>query len=255
MDHTSPDREITSSLLPSLVSDLWELGGSAGTILDIADTFKLRPDSKVIDLGCGKGAISVRIAERFKCSVYAVDSNPDFIEVARAKAEEFEASHLCQFACEDITDTISRRDRYDLAVYASMGSVLGGVTETLSSLRSVLVPGGHIILDHVCTPLNVRIDPGESGWGEIRSVRAVLRQVGSTGDLVEKMVILSRENVRKENKRYLDAIRTRSDELSRQQPHLKQMLDEFCAGEERECELMNTTLIKVIWGIQKCVKK
>jgi 2-polyprenyl-3-methyl-5-hydroxy-6-metoxy-1,4-benzoquinol methylase len=51
--------------LPELLQDLWEIGSSAETMLALMKKHALHllpPPRKILDLGCGKGAISIPIA-------------------------------------------------------------------------------------------------------------------------------------------------------------------------------------------------
>jgi 2-polyprenyl-3-methyl-5-hydroxy-6-metoxy-1,4-benzoquinol methylase len=60
--------------MPYLLQDLWALGSSVEDILKAVDSLPLSSDSRVLDLGCGKGAVSVLIASRFKCRVTGIDA-------------------------------------------------------------------------------------------------------------------------------------------------------------------------------------
>ena len=40
---------------------------------------------RVLDIGCGTGALAAALAERYGCKVWGVDASPEMIEVARAR--------------------------------------------------------------------------------------------------------------------------------------------------------------------------
>jgi ubiquinone/menaquinone biosynthesis C-methylase UbiE len=66
--------------LPYILQDLWEIGANPDTIIRlIAKYFSKYPDLKVLDLGCGKGAVSINIAKNLGCYCYGIDAVPDFL--------------------------------------------------------------------------------------------------------------------------------------------------------------------------------
>lgn len=66
--------------LPYLLSDLWELGSSPEDMISlISNNICMSTDIRVIDLACGKRAVSISIAEKFGCRIKGVDIMNDFI--------------------------------------------------------------------------------------------------------------------------------------------------------------------------------
>lgn len=73
--------------LPYLLQDLFELGSSPMDMLNIIQTCIPHPHSlKVLDLACGKGAVSIGLAKALKCQIKGIDLMPDFIEAAMKTA-------------------------------------------------------------------------------------------------------------------------------------------------------------------------
>ena len=71
--------------LPYLLQDLFELGSSTNDMLQIIQQHLPNPQKlKVLDLACGKGAVSICLASSLKCQVKGIDLVPDFIEVAKS---------------------------------------------------------------------------------------------------------------------------------------------------------------------------
>ena len=54
-------------------------------------------DTKVLDLACGKGAVSVRLAKELNIHFKGVDILPEFIDYAKCNAQEYGVSDLCEF--------------------------------------------------------------------------------------------------------------------------------------------------------------
>jgi cyclopropane fatty-acyl-phospholipid synthase-like methyltransferase len=64
-------------------------------ITTFIDRLALRSNRRLIDVGCGKGEILVRIVDRYGCTGIGIDINEDFL---RATAKRIEASRLsCGF--------------------------------------------------------------------------------------------------------------------------------------------------------------
>jgi len=72
--------------IPYLLQDLWEIGASPDVIIDIVQKHIGKSDISVLDLGCGKGAVSVKLAKAVGCNVKGIDALKDFIEYAEDKA-------------------------------------------------------------------------------------------------------------------------------------------------------------------------
>jgi len=110
--------EVEKKLLPYmsyLLQDLWALGSSIDQILDLFSTLPLSPDTaKVLDLGCGKGAISVQIASKFGFDVIGVDAMPEFLQVARKKSSEYQVSALCTFIEQNIHTYAIDKHHFDI---------------------------------------------------------------------------------------------------------------------------------------------
>jgi ubiquinone/menaquinone biosynthesis C-methylase UbiE len=84
--------------MPYLLQDLWAFGSSVNQILDLIGTLPLSSDStKVLDLGCGKGAVSIRIASKLRFDVVGVDAMSEFLKDAQRKSSEYQVSDLCCF--------------------------------------------------------------------------------------------------------------------------------------------------------------
>lgn len=118
--------------LPYILQDAWELGTLPGTVIDLVrrhltDWVRLR----VLDLGCGKGAVSVRLARELGCRCLGIDALEEFISVAREKAAAFGVRRRCRFEVGDIRDRIHDLGRFDVIVLGAIGPVFGGHRATL----------------------------------------------------------------------------------------------------------------------------
>ncbi len=58
----------------------------------IAETCRLGPGSRVLELASGKGAFAMNVTRRFGCQVDCYDANPDFICYATSRARRTRSS-------------------------------------------------------------------------------------------------------------------------------------------------------------------
>lgn len=134
--------------LPYLLQDLWELGSSPRDMVALVQKHGvLHKDSRVLDLACGKGAVSVALAKELGCAVKGVDLLPVFIEEARRMAKVHGVDALCAFQVGDIQVSVTQEKDYHLVVLGAVGDVLGNPEETLRALGNTIRPGGHVLLD------------------------------------------------------------------------------------------------------------
>ncbi|MCE1155787.1 MAG: class I SAM-dependent methyltransferase [Bacteroidales bacterium] len=97
--------------LPYILQDFWELGADPDIMIRLIEKqFEGHKRLTVLDLGCGKGPVSVKIAKRLGYKCYGVDAIPDFIDYAIVKAKEYDVSGLCKFEVGDIREHCLTKD-------------------------------------------------------------------------------------------------------------------------------------------------
>lgn len=131
-----------------LLQDLWELGTSPGEIISlIRQHIKINDLTRVLDLGCGKGVVSVKVAKEFNVRCLGIDAFPDFIRYAGAKAKEYHVDDLCEFKTADMRKVITDHTGYDLVILGAIGPVLGNMEATLNQVRHCIRGNGYLIID------------------------------------------------------------------------------------------------------------
>jgi len=134
--------------LPYLLQDLWELGSSPKDIIDmIQKHIRVSEKTKVLDLACGKGSVSVQVAEAFGFRVKGIDIIPEFIDFAKKKANEYGVENLCEFKVGDINEAVKVENDYDIVILGAVGDVLGNPEETIQKLKGIVKNGGYILID------------------------------------------------------------------------------------------------------------
>ena len=100
--------------LQNVLQDLWEIGTDPDAIIRlISNHFEKYVDLKVLDLGCGKGAVSVKLSQKLGCTCYGIDAIPEFVEFAQQKAIVFKVNRLCTFETGDIREKVKHLTGYD----------------------------------------------------------------------------------------------------------------------------------------------
>lgn len=107
----------------------------------------LQPGARALDIGCGNGSVSIRLAERFRLAVDAVELDPIMAALAAeriAAAGAAVALHVTRSG-----EVLTRSPPYDLIVaLGATEPVGGGVRAPLAmfeGLRRHLTPGGWLL--------------------------------------------------------------------------------------------------------------
>ena len=132
--------------LPELLADLKELGSDAKAITSVLDDLNLPKSATVVDLGCGKGAVAIEVAEDLNLKVFGIDLFQPFIESCKELAESRGVSELCHFIHGDILKLAGKFEPCDVAIFAALGDVLGPLDQTVSVIRQYTKPGGYMVI-------------------------------------------------------------------------------------------------------------
>jgi ubiquinone/menaquinone biosynthesis C-methylase UbiE len=102
--------------------------------------------ARVIDLGCGLGDTTLRLAEEVgpDGSAFGVDVGERFIEAAKAEAEEIGASNV-SYAVADV-QVGELGDGFDYAFSRFGLMFFAAPVPALRNIRSALVPGGQLVM-------------------------------------------------------------------------------------------------------------
>jgi cyclopropane fatty-acyl-phospholipid synthase-like methyltransferase len=235
--------------IPYLLQDLWELGSSPHIIIDILKSLKLSPKSVILDLACGKGAVSIQIARALNVHCYGIDLFKPFILEAIRNAQKFNVSDLCKFEVESIQNAVKTKKNYDVVILASAENLLGNLDDAIKALRRCIVTGGYIIFDG-----SYRKDTSSltnPDYSIIKTYDETMRSLKSCGDkLISEIKIPITETI-EINKSYTELIKKRADELSAKFPDQREMLLNYVKRQEEECEIIENELIGCVWCLQK----
>jgi len=236
--------------VPELLLDLWDLGGWFDVIVDLLRPLGLAPETTtVLDLGSGKGAVSIHIAQALGFRTVGVDFFAPFVEDARSRARQHDVGHLCTFELGDIRETVRERRGFDIAVHASLGGVLGGLDECVGRIRQTVRAGGYIVLDD-----GYLVESGGNDldrYGHYVPHEAAIRQLTAHGDEMIREVLVSAADVCTVNQRYIDVIARRADGIAARQPELAVALTGYVERQRMESAMLESSFAAAVWLLRR----
>lgn len=115
----------------------------------VGERMRLRPGSRVLDLGAGTGGPAVLFAGAFGCRVTAVEVHRPFVQIGEERAAARGVGDLIDFVVADGAAHDLGHDRYDAALCLGAAWVLGGFAKTAYRLREAVHEGGHVAIGDV----------------------------------------------------------------------------------------------------------
>ncbi len=237
--------------MPYLLQDMWALGCALESIITAVGSVGLHHKSKVLDLGCGKGAASVQLAAEFRCNVLGIDATEPFLKDAQTKASEHKVSNLCEFVQEDILEYVKTEHHFDLVILASLGGIFGSFKNTIASLRSQVKNGGYMIIDDGY--LRTRNSLNRKGYGHYKNNKNTLKELTSYNDKLIKEInttVISRQI----NDEFLQEIERRGKELITKHPEIKEEIEAYILLQYEECKVIDKEIEGALWLLQKSLE-
>jgi len=117
-----------------------------GTLEQALARVALAPGDRAIDVGCGKAALLIGLAERYRVRGLGVDINPAFLAEARAEAERRGVSQAVELIEGNAAGLHLTPASFALGSCIGATHALGGYPETLRALARLVRPGGHLLV-------------------------------------------------------------------------------------------------------------
>lgn len=127
----------------------------------ILTKIQLRPEQKLLDIGCGWGALVIRAAQKFGARCVGITLSQNQYELARERVARAGLSDRVEIRLEDYRDT---QGSYDRITSVGMFEHVGAkhLPDYFSKIRSLLVDGG-IVMNHGITTTDP--EGGETAYG------------------------------------------------------------------------------------------
>jgi len=231
--------------LPYILQDFWELGTPAEIVINFANKWHAatqRHAPSLLDLGCGKGALSVKLAAELKYSCYGIDGIPEFIEVAKDKAREYGVDILCCFEVGDIREKIKTLDTFDVILLCATGPVFGDYYVTLKTLSEYLNPDGIIIINDAYID-----DESTFQYPSVLYRRELLKQVEQAGiELIDENT-----HAQADSEEEFENIQKRCRELMEKYPEKTALFEKYIQNQADEYNALENKIIGSIMVFRK----
>lgn len=112
----------------------------------ILDLLPLEAASRVLDLGCGRAELALRIIERFGATVIAIDHSSYMLDAARERAEWTGALGRLHLDDTDVRDFRADPETFHLTVMLDAGGIAGGMGGMCQQLRTWTRAGGYVLI-------------------------------------------------------------------------------------------------------------
>jgi len=234
-------------LLPELMADLDELGTDPDVVVAMLEALALPADATVLDLGCGKGAVSIEVADELELSVLGVDLFEPFVAHCREAAAAAGVADRCRFLAANIATL--EVPPADVVIYGALGDVLGRLDETVGILRRYVKPGGVMIVSDPY--LRAGDAPSFPGFESLVTREETLRRLQAHGDVVEGEVVEEPEVSETYHDDDNAQISQRVAALADQHPHLREALLAFASSQQAETDYIEESLVAATWLLRR----
>lgn len=219
--------------LPYIFQDWWELGTPSGIVLKIIQKhYKTYSDLRVLDLGCGKGAVSIKLAEALRCECYGIDAIPEFIGAAKEKAKEYGVDTLCRFEAGDVREIIKEQGIFDVFIFGATGPIFDDYCTALTALSKHLADEGIIVIEEAYID-----DMNASRHPTLLTRKELLNQFGQAGmQLVDE--VMGKHSEFADNAEDMENIVKRCDELKIAYPYKSSLFENYAQNQASEYDVL-----------------
>lgn len=246
-------REVAASLgapaalgavLRELLARLPSLGASPGEVVKLVRGARLGRGARVLDLGCGRGEVAVRLAKSMGWRVVAVDGHGPFVDAAKAAARRAGVSKLCRFEVADVRAFERGRvnRRFDVALMLNLypcGRACG-------VLRRWVRPGGVYVVDDA-----FRGARAGAGLGLVPTRLECRRAIREWGDTIEAELVATPSRVRAANKRTVGLLAASCAAMARENPKLRAPLTNYLRSVRRSGRLLGGLIRPCMWLVRR----
>lgn len=129
------------------------IGGRQATDILISES-DIGPGDLVLDVGCGMGKTSCRLAQEIGCTVIGLDIMPQMIKESRQRAKKMGVSDKVSFIRCDAKNLPLKPGLFDSVIIESVTVFMDDVTKAMDEYYRVAKKGGSICDNEVCVTRN-----------------------------------------------------------------------------------------------------
>lgn len=250
---TATDRAVAASLdaplralplIAELFAPLTSLGSQPRRVVNWLRAAGIGPRHAVLDLGCGKGAVSVAIARNLGCRVVGVDAFAPFVDAAESLAKRRKVADRCELRCGRIESWRQSRRRFDAVVCLGVWPL-----RRIAPLAVRLtLPGGVYLVDDAILVDAARARANQAGQITAGQARRLLE---SFSGRVERELVLTAAQVRKHEAGLYERLRRQAVAMARRDPARRPLLRECLRRQREAAGLMAGPLRPALWLVRR----
>lgn len=234
--------------LPYILQDFEELGTASETIIELIKKHKKNHSQlKVLDLGCGKGAVSIKISLELNCNCFGIDAVKEFITEAKNKAKQYNIDHICKFEVNDIRESILTLPKFDIIILGSIGPVFGNYSSTLSRVSKCLNDNGILLIDDGY--INEKTHNSNSLYE--RRIDIINYSEELEIPLIDELVLSEKEEIHNQYDKEYENIVKRCNELVIKYPSKSNLFIDYCRKQKDEYNNLKNNFICSTMVFQK----
>ncbi|MBN1767542.1 MAG: class I SAM-dependent methyltransferase [Prolixibacteraceae bacterium] len=225
--------------LPYMLQDIWEFGADPDAMIQLIEKHCTKYHKlKILDLGCGKGAVSIKTANNFKCTCYGIDAVGEFIEVAKQKAAQWNVGHLCTFETADIRTKIDTLSDFDVVILGAIGPVFGDYFATLSALSKCISQNGIILIDD-----GVIDDSSNFSHPMMYKKSEIMNQAQKAGMQMIDFDDIDKNEIEESDDYIFNKLKNRCEELMIKNPQKKHLFENYLKQQEIENDVLENKVL------------
>lgn len=112
----------------------------------LGEVSRIGPDTRILDLACGKGEMLCRWAARHGSHGHGVDLSEFFLTAARARADELRVADRVTFEHADAATHHAEPGHYQVVSCLGATWIGDGLTGTIELMRRAVTPGGLLLV-------------------------------------------------------------------------------------------------------------
>lgn len=143
----------------------------------VGELLRLGPDTRVLDVACGRGGPAIVLAAAFGCRVAGIEVAAEFAEVARARAAETGLADRIELIEADASEH-ELGSNWDVALCLGATFIWGGLGGTLAALVPALKPGGGIAIGEPYWRAAPPPDADDMGYLDLEETVATFEAAG-----------------------------------------------------------------------------
>ena len=148
-------------------------------ISQLGSRLRLGPESRVLDLACGKAGPALFLASEFGCRIVGVERAPEFAAEARRRVAKAGLAERIEIVEGDAEAFAFEPGSFDAALCLGATFVWHGLEGTIAAIKPAVRPGGHVVVGEPywrAWPLPDGVD--DLGYVPLRETVATLEAAG-----------------------------------------------------------------------------